>query len=80
MIKIQYKLTSEVNWRTLEIDDNYFSRSDSYCDEWIAEELMEIFYAKHSELIDAENFYDKIEFLKGDFWNDIVLPIYKKSQ
>lgn len=75
LIKIEYKSKTDLEWKTLEITSSYFKRTDTYCDEWVSEELRELFYAISDDYIDG---FDDLEFKAGNFWHDIVLPIYNK--
>lgn len=77
MIQIEYKKKSESMWSVLNIPKEYFQRNDEHCDEWVSEELREFFYAKIPDE-DYEMAFLELEFKAGDWWNDVVTPIYEK--
>lgn len=79
MIRIEYRVIGTEDWQTLEIEKSYFKRGEPMDDELVAEEINELFYAS-VDFKDDEDVRDKLEFKKGDYWNDVVIPIYEQTQ
>lgn len=79
MIKINYRIRNEDQWKTLEIEPSYFKRSEPMDDEWVAEEINELFYAL-TTFNEDEDIDDKFEFKATRYWDEIVMPIYELTQ